>query len=236
VHEHAGLTNVQTIVLPSTTPGHQAALNALLEAEVSVVRRSFDFSDPTDEAAAGRRAVFVLFLNQYQELIARSTRNEEAASAEYQEDPVADIYVPLYDDFHWNGRTLVGLLTSVVYWQSYFVDILPDNARHIIVVLENTCDQAYTYQVNGPEVEYLGPGDLHETKFDGMEFATEPGTFLPVNSELRKMDGSCFYSIKIYQPRNWNLSLLPTNQRLTRQFWCWSSCSRQRFLLYMIVW
>jgi hypothetical protein len=38
------------------------------------------------------------------------------------------------------------------------------------VVIENTCNQMYTYQVgpDGTSLEFKGDGDLHETKFDAM--------------------------------------------------------------------
>jgi class 3 adenylate cyclase len=166
--------------------GYQDSLNALLEAQVAVVGRSFDFSDPNDEATAGRRDVFNFFLENWEE------------DNVFEDDPIADLHVPLYDDFDENNRQLVGLLTCVVHWRTYFVNILPESTNGITVVLANTCDQEYTYQIHGVNVEYTGPGDLHDTAFDEYEMGTEEGAYLQGDKEKRNIDGSCLYSIRVY--------------------------------------
>ena len=168
-------------------PGYEESLKAVLETEVAIVGRSVDFSDPRDEQTAGRRDVFNLFLTNWEE------------DNRYDEDPVADVHVPVYDGFLKETRKIAGILTCVVYWRTYFVDILPDNANGTIVVLENTCDQQYTYQIDGPSVSYVGPGDMHDSKYDHLMLESTEGSFLQLDNEIRgDVDGSCLYNIRVY--------------------------------------
>jgi Adenylate and Guanylate cyclase catalytic domain len=45
-------------------------------------------------------------------------------------------------------------------------NILPDGSNGIHIVFRNPCTESFTYQVNGPKVEYLGVGDRHDKKYD----------------------------------------------------------------------
>ena len=54
----------------------------------------------------------------------------------------------------------------VIHWARYFTDLLPDNIRGLVFVLDNGCDEPFTYQIDGGMVTPLGHGDLHSTKFD----------------------------------------------------------------------
>ena len=49
-----------------------------------------------------------------------------------------------------------------IYWRTYLEDLLPPGADGIYVILENTCDQQYTYQVDGVNSRFIGHGDLHD--------------------------------------------------------------------------
>ncbi len=79
-----------------------------------------------------------------------------------------------------------------------------------MVVFNNSCNQSFTYEINGHEADWLGPGDLHDhkpqlnTKGRVLSF-TDVGTFsdslrtnersyggLPINKEY------CGYTVSIY--------------------------------------
>jgi hypothetical protein len=166
-------------------PGYKASVAALLRIESAVVGRSFDFSDINDLETAGRRDVFELFLQRWKE------------DRFYGDDPVADLHWPIFDSFDEGTQEMVGLLTCVIYWRTYFEDILTENAI-VDVVLVNTCDQTYTYEINGPDVNYLGAGDLHNSKFD--EFLVPKNSDFYFQGATGEIDteGSCLYSIQVY--------------------------------------
>ena len=55
-----------------------------------------------------------------------------------------------------------------LHWGGLFVDLLPRNAVGIFAVFENTCNQTFTYRIDGSNAKNLGLGDLHDPKYDGM--------------------------------------------------------------------
>ena len=93
-------------------------------------------------------------------------------------------------------------MTAMIHWRGYFRNILPENIRGVYVVLENTCSDPFTLRIHGKEVEALGSGDLHDTRFEGTWERT--GAFGGValndgteNGILLHPDG-CQYSIRVY--------------------------------------
>lgn len=69
-------------------------------------------------------------------------------SVEYYGDPMAQIFLPIFDSFNRTTRKPVALITALVHWRAYFRDILPANIKGVDVVLENTCDGFFTFQVS----------------------------------------------------------------------------------------
>ena len=88
-------------------------------------------------------------------------------------DPVVPGYIttmlyPIFDKFH-GARKVVGFMDIDIYWHDYLQRILPPGSGAIDVVVMNDFDQVFTFEVVGQEVNFLGDGDLHDAKFDGME-------------------------------------------------------------------
>jgi hypothetical protein len=85
------------------------------------------------------------------------------------EDPVVGtVFYPIFDQFT-AKRTAVGLFSTLVSWAKLFEGILPPNVNGVIVVLKNSCDQQYTFQLDGPKVTVLGRGDLHSSDYNDFE-------------------------------------------------------------------
>ena len=117
--------------------------------------------------------------------------------------PVTGLYYPLLTAFGDDAK-VGGALASLMNWEVYFEGVLPQNAIGLVAVLKNTCEQAYTFVVNGPDVAFVGEGDLHDTKYNdmvrGVSFTSlinqgvEKGTFqgLPLD------ENGCQYSLKVY--------------------------------------
>jgi hypothetical protein len=51
---------------------------------------------------------------------------------------------------------IVGLIQAVVPWDRYLTNLLPEGVDGITCVLKNTCSQAFTYELNGNRVRFLG--------------------------------------------------------------------------------
>lgn len=50
--------------------------------------------------------------------------------------------------------------------RAFIRDILPPGSNGIVSVFESTCTGQFTYEILGPDVKYLGVGDLHDSRYD----------------------------------------------------------------------
>ena len=85
--------------------------------------------------------------------------------------------------------------------------MLPANSEGVIAVVSNTCNQTFSYLVDGDSVTYLGPEDLHDKKYDGrleleqlvvVSFNTQAS---PKNRAYTAVDmnrGFCDYTLAVY--------------------------------------
>jgi len=132
-----------------------------------------------------------------------SAANEEATK--YEGDPFTLVYFPLFSDFSENS-TAVGAMWALIHWALYFQNQLPNNARGLIVVLENSCNSTYTYRIDGSHVKPLGDGDLHDPDFESFVrtasfedvFSIEDGTA----SGLEIDHNGCPFSIRVYPSKD----------------------------------
>jgi len=120
---------------------------------------------------------------------------------EYQGDIYTPVYFPLYHNFSAN-RTSAGVMRIVIHWARYFQKILPTSKRGIILVLDNSCDEAFTYKIDGPNVIPLGHGDLHNKQYDDFERIATFADVVTISdgtaSGMAFDTKTCPYSIRVY--------------------------------------
>lgn len=94
---------------------------------------------------------------------------------ETPDEPANDLFYPfvvdsMTENVEANLTTgkVVAMLDVIFYWRDLMRDILPPDTTGIVVVFVNPCNPDFTYRIDGPTPVYLGRGDLHETKFDGL--------------------------------------------------------------------
>ena len=78
---------------------------------------------------------------------------------------------PIFDMTNASSSQLpVGHLLGLISWPALFTDALPSHTGGMVVVVENSCHQQYTLQLDGSsDVILLGMGDLHDHGFDGLQ-------------------------------------------------------------------
>ena len=103
------------------------------------------------------------------------------------DNPHSFVYHPVRKVISDKDSEIVASLTVVIAWDASMRNLLPDNVKGIHCVVQNSCNQSYSYEVNGKDAIYLGDGDRHNPKYDRMgvevdlslhthpEFATTPG-------------------------------------------------------------
>jgi class 3 adenylate cyclase len=112
------------------------------------------------------------------------------------EHPHCVVLQPIFEQIHNDSSAIVGFLHGILPWDRYLIDLLPDGVRGITCVLKNTCNQAYTYELDGNSAFYRGEGDLHDPSYDGSEViipfynTDEPDT--------ENMPNTCRYYFYLY--------------------------------------
>ena len=106
--------------------------------------------------------------------------------------PESFILTPIYNRVEKDPSVddIVGVVLSMLPWDKYFTDLLPEGINGIALVISDTCNKTFTFEVNGPAVAYIGPGDLHDLDYDAYAVET---SFSPFESEM-----SCHSKISLY--------------------------------------
>jgi len=104
----------------------------------------------------------------------------------------------------------VGILQQMFYLQDLMQDILPDNSFGILAVMDMLdCPEttSVSFSIDGPVTEYIGAGDLHDTKYDGyLEYKATWGQLMNATTTDRERyytglplaDDFCTRVIRIY--------------------------------------
>ena len=125
----------------------------------------------------------------------------EGKQVEYSGDPMSNFIMPIFDRLEETDREVVGVLQSTINWRSYLRNILPNSNNGIHVVVENPCDESFTYILKRSEAYAVGFGDQHDPAFDEYEVngafqadVIEDGTIggVPLNQE------GCPYYFHVY--------------------------------------
>jgi hypothetical protein len=81
-----------------------------------------------------------------------------------------------------------GFIAITIYWRDMLTNLLPPGSDGIVIVFENECNPAFSFQVNGPDVNYLGRGDFHNHRYEAMEIGVserlERGPLLETCSDV----------------------------------------------------
>ena len=85
----------------------------------------------------------------------------------------------------------------------------------IVVVFKNPCNPSFTYTINGPEAEYLGRGDFHDTRYDHIGIhGTLQDLDLFSKEDVRKSPNSPYSGIPLNEDYcQFNISIYPSIQR-----------------------
>jgi Adenylate and Guanylate cyclase catalytic domain len=130
-------------------------------------------------------------------------------------EPVVDLFYPIVDDlthvdiskgnnYTTNSSDIVGVIAVQIYWREFLRDILPPGSNGVVVVIHSPCNLPFTYQLNGPDVQFLGALDKHDSKYDHIlveskvvdlnAFALRAGVYTgaPINENI------CPYTVSIH--------------------------------------
>eukprot|EP00934_Nitzschia_sp_Nitz4_P000129 Nitzschia sp. Nitz4//scaffold16_size188269//96486//104413//NITZ4_001795-RA/size188269-snap-gene-0.143-mRNA-1//-1//CDS//3329538529//129//frame0 len=131
----------------------------------------------------------------------------------YLNEPVSEFHYPIAEgaandvditDVVGNESKVVAFLHSTFYWRKQMLNMLPPGVDGIVVVVSTSCGKQFTYEVNGPDVEFLGNDDYHDPKYDDNVFTAtfdELRTFkagTSVYSGLEVTKEFCLFEFRVY--------------------------------------
>lgn len=120
-------------------------------------------------------------------------------NAHYEGDPVASMSFPVFDTFDMTQKNVVAALTSVIQFQQYFDNVLPEDNGGLLVVVSNTCGDVFSYEVTGESAIFLGNDDYHNPAFDYLEKSCDLLSKAASDFDLSALDEKlCQYTITLY--------------------------------------
>jgi hypothetical protein len=66
-------------------------------------------------------------------------------------------------------RQVVGTISAAVNFQNFFRNVIPTHINGIVVILKNTCNEQYTYILDGANASGIGFGDMHDVQFNHLK-------------------------------------------------------------------
>jgi len=120
---------------------------------------------------------------------------------------------PVFENFDPSSE-VVGMITAVVPWEVFFSGLFMDGTTEkVTVVMSNTCNETFTFEINGSNASFLGEEDLHDPKYDHV--AVEHLFAGHYNPEDESGD-HCIYTMTIYPSESFEAEY----KTLTPLFFC----------------
>jgi len=124
-------------------------------------------------------------------------------------EPFCDIFFPIIKDVEdnvseGNGSTddfftkgVVGVVAVTFYWRDMLKSLFKEKIDGLYIVVENSCNQTFTYTWSESEPNYLGSGDFHESTFEDFKKSFQLSDIgMYYGTELKP--GGCQYQIHTY--------------------------------------
>ena len=139
----------------------------------------------------------------------------------YTGEPLSTVFVPVLDSFDETRKT-VAVISTTLRWDSYFENILTASTPPVRIVLSNTCQDTFTYEIQGSEATFVGKGSLGDPEYEDLAISIEldetkiiiePNTIaLTLNQDV------CRYTLQIYPTRegdDYHNNFFPLSMTLT---------------------
>jgi hypothetical protein len=108
------------------------------------------------------------------------------------------IAYPVFADFSPNAK-IVGHLTAIIPWRVFFEDILSQGTEPITVVLENTCNEKFSFEIQGHDATLIAEEDTHDPNYDDLKLTDIFAEFANPKELLDAGLGDhCVYTIHAY--------------------------------------
>lgn len=117
--------------------------------------------------------------------------------------PRTNLYYPVFHPLTAIPSTAVASIGLQFQWETTLRDAVIDYIETLVVVVENSFEEKYSYAVNGFSAKFLGYGDLHNPKVDGFHvtkstFDEFSALFDEHGAVKHDPNNLCSYKITVY--------------------------------------
>ena len=88
----------------------------------------------------------------------------------HSEDLQTMMVFPVFDSHDHDTANIVGHLLVVVPWSIFFEGVLLSDTPSIVVVVENTCNEVFSFEMIGRKAKFLAQEDRHDKAFEDMMY------------------------------------------------------------------
>ncbi|KAL7569745.1 hypothetical protein ACA910_005691 [Epithemia clementina (nom. ined.)] len=92
---------------------------------------------------------------------------------------------------------IVAVVQGCMAWDAPLRNLIPKEITGIVVVIQNNCNQSYTYRIDGPDAFFLGEGDLHDPSYHRLRMDVDFSS-LYTNPAIYSTPGHCMYNLTVY--------------------------------------
>eukprot|EP00934_Nitzschia_sp_Nitz4_P001533 Nitzschia sp. Nitz4//scaffold197_size40390//3052//7063//NITZ4_007510-RA/size40390-snap-gene-0.43-mRNA-1//1//CDS//3329540463//1533//frame0 len=140
---------------------------------------------------------------------------------------------PLYEIANDYDSDIVGIIYGNVPWDPHVTDLLPDGVNGIVAVLYNSCNQSYSYELNGNTPTYLGVGNWADKRYHYLQrtipfLSPESGSFNETSS-LDQGISACYYGFHLYPTQQFQSAFSDKTPEL------FAACVAFSFILILCV-
>lgn len=115
--------------------------------------------------------------------------------------PRATVYYPVNGDDGGEGESVMGSVAFEYSWELLLHDVLEEDTRDIVAVVENSCGGNFSFLVAGNTASFLGEGDLSDDDIDGYNtFSSSYEAFNALFEEHRRLPSNdpCNYRVNLF--------------------------------------
>ncbi|CAB9521849.1 Receptor-type guanylate cyclase gcy [Seminavis robusta] len=117
-------------------------------------------------------------------------------SDENADNPHCFAFHPVFQYAGDLNSKVVAMISTATAFDASMRNLLPSNVKGMLCVIQNTCNQTFSYMIEGKEAYYQGFEDNHDPSYDDMALQV-PLTVI-AHPEVVNTPGNCMYSMKIY--------------------------------------
>ena len=116
------------------------------------------------------------------------------------------IVFPVFEGHDHEAANVVGHLIAVVPWSVFLEEIILEETPPSVLVVQNTCNEAFSFEITGLEVKFLGDDALQDKAFEDMGYtdsfaqASAHEMYYDTKDDTgdHGVEGICLYNISVY--------------------------------------